>query len=235
MKRFMIIMMAVLLVTSLSVAQDVSPMVSAGSKSLNFTFGGLGAFGLGPTGIGGGLGASYFLASDAAVRIGFQIANASSTIPANPAAGQTGTDGSQSAFTVGVAGDYLMYMTGASSRVRPYVGGGVQFGTASTNRKTAVISPAVQTEIKNSAGGETINGKTYFGGTSFGAVGIIGAEFFLYKEISLSAEYQLTLYSSTSAADQEVVTGGTTVTTKATSFSQLLGFGAAGAMLHIYF
>jgi len=235
MKRILIVVTAILVISSLAMAQDVSPMVSQGSKSLNFTFGGLGAFGLGPTGIGGGLGASYFLSNDAAVRIGFQIATASSSIPSNPAAGQTGTDGSQSAFTVGVGGDFLMYMTGASSRVRPYVGGGVSFGTASTSRKSAVIAPAVQVETKNSTGGETINGRTYFGGTTLGAIGIIGAEFFLYKEISRSAEYQWTLYSSPSAADLEVITGGTTVTTKSTSFSQLLGFGAAGAMLHIYF
>ncbi len=235
MKRTFASMLSVLFLAGMISAQDVTPAVTAGSKSLNFTFGGLGAFGLGPSGISGGLGASYFLASNAAVRVGVQVVNASSTTPVNPPAGQTGSDGEQSAFAVSVGVDYLMYMTGATSRVRPYMGAGVNFGTASTSNKNAVVAPTVQTETKNRLAGETIGGRFYSAGTSFGAVGIVGAEFFLYPEISLSAEYQLTLISSTSAADQEVTQAPTTTTTKGGSSMQLLGFGAAGATLHIYF
>jgi outer membrane protein W len=216
-------------------AQDVKPAVSAGSKSLNFSFAGLGAFGIGPTGVGGGLGATYFLSSDAGVRIGLQLVYASSSTPANPPVGTPGKDGSQSAFQAAVGADYLMYLAGATSRVRPYMGAGVEFGFANTGRKIAMIGAGDQTEVKNSTGGESINGTTYFAGTMLSARAIAGAEFFLYPELSISAEYRLNVVELMSAADQEVITGPVTVTTKGGSATTLFGFGAVGAMLQIYF
>lgn len=235
MRKSLAILLVIVAVFGNVFAQDVKPAVSAGSKSLNFTFGGLGAFGIGPTGIGGGLGASYFLSSDAAVRVGLQVVSASATIPANPPTGSTGTDGSQSAFQVGVGCDYLMYMVGATSRIRPYMGGGIQFGFATTNSKNAVIAPTTQTEFKNRAAGETINGTTYTGGMIVSLRAVAGAEFFIYPELSLSAEYQLNGFSLLSQSDQEQINGPTTVTTKGGSSTTLLGFGAAGAVLHFYF
>lgn len=235
MRRFITLLVAGLVFAGTMAAQDVKPAVSAGSKSLDFTFAGLGAFGIGPSGIGGGLGATYFLASDAAVRIGLQAVYASASYPANPPAGTPGTDGSQSAFQIGVGADYLVFMTGATSRVRPYLGAGVEFGMATTNRKNIVVGPGVQTETKNDLGGETINGTTYNAGTTIGARAVAGAEFFLYPELSLSAEYRLNVVSLTSQSDEEVSTPPTTVTTKGGSMTTILGFGAVGATLHIYF
>lgn len=235
MHRSLSVFVAGMMLAGSLVAQDVKPAVSAGSKSLDFTFAGLGAFGIGPSGIGGGLGATYFLASDAAVRVGLQVVYASASMPANPPAGTPGTDGSQSAFQAAIGADYLMFMTGATSRVRPYVGAGVQFALASTNSKTAVISPAVQTEIKNNEFGENINGSTYVGGTAISARAVAGAEFFLYPELSLSAEYQLNVINLTSQSDEETINGPTTVTKKLGSSTTFLGFGAVGATLHIYF
>jgi hypothetical protein len=70
----------------------------------------------------------------------------------------------------------------------------------------------------------------------FGLVAILGAEFFVYNEISLSAEYTLGLYQMTSRSDQtDSRKGLSDVTTKQGSSYQILGFGAAGATLHIYF
>ncbi len=231
---FTLVIVALVISTSV-MAQDVKPAVTAGSKSLNFTFAGLGAFGIGPSGIGGGLGMTYFLSSDAAVRLGLQAAYASASMPANPPAGTPGTDGSQSAFQAAIGADYLMFMTGATSRVRPFLGAGVQFGFANTNSKNPVTGATVQTEIKNNEFGENINGTTYFGGMTIGARAIAGAEFFLYPELSLSAEYQLNIISLTSQSDEETIAGPTTVTKKMGSSTTLLGFGAAGATLHIYF
>lgn len=235
MKKFLAVVVVLLLVGGAAMAQDVQPAVKGGSKSLNFTFGGLGAFGLGASGIGGGIGISYFLAQNAAARIGIQVVNAGATNPANPPAGSTGTDGTQSAFQFGVGADYLMYMAGNTARVRPYMGAGVSFGMASTSNKNPVISPTTQTEVKNALGGETIGGVTYNAGTTLGVQGIVGAEFFLYPEISVSGEYNLNLFSSTSGSDQEVISGATTTTTKGGSFSQILGFSAVGARIQIYF
>ncbi|HAP34461.1 MAG TPA: hypothetical protein DCQ28_00390 [Bacteroidetes bacterium] len=224
MKKVLAVVLAVIMLSSFMIAQDVQPAVKAGSKSLNFTFGGLGAFGLNGTGPAGGLGISYFLSSDAAVRLGLQIRSISSTIPANPGTGQTGTDGSQSTFTLGVGADYLMYMMGATSRVRPYVGAGFSFSMISDTRKNAVIAPAIQVEQKGTGAG-----------LNLGLMGIAGAEFFLYPEMSLSAEYTLSLFNMNSPADLVSTSGSTSVTTKQTSTTTILGFGAAGATMHIYF
>jgi outer membrane protein W len=224
MKNSIFVFITAMMISGALLAQDVHPAVKSGSKSLNFTFGGLGAFGLNGTGPSGGLGISYFLTSDAAVRLGLQIKNASSTIPANPGVGQTGTDGSTSTFTLGISADYLMYMTGATSRVRPFMGAGLSFGMISDTRKNAVVAPNVQSELKGTGAGTTL-----------GLMGIVGAEFFLYPELSLSAEYDLGLFSMLSPADLVTTTGPNSNTTKQTSSTTILGFGAGGATLHIYF
>jgi len=225
MKKILAVVLAVVMMCGVVMAQEVQNLgTKAGDKSMNFTFGGLGAFGIGATGPAGGVGLSYFLGSDAAVRAGLQVKSTSSTIPANPATGQTGTDGSSSNFTLALSADYLMYMQGATSRVRPYMGAGFSFSMTSSESKNAVIAPAVQVTTKGTGAGTTL-----------GLMGIAGAEFYLYPELSLSAEYQLTLFSMNSPSDVESSAGSTTVTTKQTSSTQILGFGTAGAAIHIYF
>ena len=224
MKKFLAVFVAVVMLCGVVMAQEVQNLgTKAGDKSMNFTFTGIGTFGIGATGPAGGIGVSYFLGSDAAVRAGLQVKSTSSTIPANPGTGQTGTDGSSSSFTLALSADYLMYMQGATSRVRPYMGAGLGFSMGSTDFKNAVIAPAVQGETKGGAG------------TTLGLMGICGAEFYLYPELSLSAEYTLTLFSMTSPADVVTTSGSTSVTTKQTSTTQILGFGQGGAALHIYF
>ena len=224
MKKFLAVLVAVVMLCGVVMAQEVQNLgTKAGDKSMNFTFAGIGTFGIGATGPAGGIGVSYFLGSEAAVRAGLQVKSTSSTIPANPGTGQTGTDGSSSSFTLALNAYYLMYMQGATSRVRPYMGAGVGFSMNSTDAKNAVIAPAVQGETKGGAG------------TTLGLMGICGAEFYLYPELSLSAEYTLTLFSMTSPADIVTTSGSTSVTTKQTSTTQILGFGQAGAALHIYF
>jgi len=224
MKKVLAVVLAVVMMCGVVMAQDAPAGNQAGAKSMNFTFGGLGTFGLGATGINGGLGVSYFLSSDAAVRLGLQIGMNSATIPANPATGQTGKDGESSSTAIGIGGDYLMYMGGG--RVKPYMGAGVGLSLNSNSSKSVVNTTAgVQTETKNGPGA----------GMTFGVAGIAGAEFYLYNEMSLSAEYRLNLFSMTSNSDTETTVGNTTVTTKNGSSTSLLGFSAAGATLHIYF
>ena len=225
MKKFLAVVLAVVMMCGVMMAQDMQNLgTKAGDKSMNFTFGGLATLSTGAAGPSGGLGVSYFLSSSAAVRAGLQVKSTSSTIPANPGTGQTGTDGSSSSFTLALGADYLMYMQGATSRVRPYMGAGVSFTLTSSETKNAVIAPAVQGTTKGVGAGTTL-----------GLMGICGAEFYLYPEVSLSAEYSLTLINLSSPADIEVSAGSTTTTTKQTSTTQILGFGAAGAGLHIYF
>ena len=223
MKKVLGLFLAIAMLVSFSFSQDVMPAAKAGAKSLNFTFAGLGGFGIGASGpLKGnfaGFGASYFLSNDAAVRGALQVGLASTSTPSNAPSGQSGTDGSTSAFTFGLAADYLMYMN--AGRVRPYMGAGINFSTSTSDVKNPVVGNVAQDEIK---GGTP---------TTFGLAGIMGAEFFVYSEISLSAEYQLNLISLTSVSDLTHSNPSSTV--KQPSMTNILGFGAAGATLHIYF
>ncbi|MDE3058670.1 MAG: outer membrane beta-barrel protein [Bacteroidota bacterium] len=223
MKKLLAVVVAGLLLSSIAFAQDVTPAQKAGAKSLNFTFGGLGAFGLRGTGPAAGIGASYFLSDNAAVRAGLQVAINSTSTPSNLTTG--GTDGSTSQFLLGVSADYLMYMN--AGRVRPYLGAGLNFATSSFDNK-----PVDKRGFDEQKGLDANGNPT---GTIFGLGGIVGAEFFVYSEISLSAEYQLNLISIMSASDVQTTVGNTTTTAKGGSATNVLGFGAAGATLHIYF
>lgn len=190
MKKLMVVMLALVMVCGVVLAQDFQPAAKAGAKALNFTFAGLGAFGLGPSGVNGGLGVSYFISNDAALRLGLQLKLTSSTTPWNdPTNSNPGVDGSTSTFGVGVGVDYLMYMYSVTPRVKPFMGVGVNVQINSSDDKESVPNNAnngTKLETKNGNGNE---------GLGFGVAGIAGAEFFLYSELSLSAEYQLNLFS----------------------------------------
>jgi outer membrane protein W len=228
MKKIVVLMMAALVVSTTLVAQEIRPVAKAGAKSINFTFGGLGAFGIGPAGVEGGLSASYFLSNDAAVRVGLQVVSNSTTTPWNGA--NAGSDGSTSALGLAVGADYLMYVYAMTPRVKPYLGVGAYVATNSSSTKPAISNAAgnnTVTETKNGGGND---------GLAFGVIGIVGAEFFIYSEISLSAEYQLNVFSLASRYDRVVsYKGNPSVTTKQGSATQILGFGTLGATLHIYF
>ncbi len=231
MKKLLIVMLAVVMVCGAAFGQDFVPAAKAGAKSLNFTFAGLGAFGIGPAGVNGGFGISYFMSNDAALRLGLQLKMNSSTQPWNDPnpPNNPGSDGSASTFGFGVGADYLMYMYGMSPRVKPYMGAGVFVAMNSSDTKFGVSNAAANGTVTETKNG---NGE----GLSFGLAGIAGAEFFLYSELSLSAEYQLNIISITSKSDKvQSAKGISDVTTKQGSVTQILGFGTVGATLHIYF
>jgi hypothetical protein len=234
MKKALALVVASSLVFGMALAQDVQPVVKAGAKSINFTFGGLGTFGLGAAGVKGGISGSYFLTQESAVRVGLQVSSNSTTTPWNDLTGNgtnPGSDGSTSTFAFGIGADYLMYINASTPRVRPYLGAGVRLIMQSSDSK-----PAVATSSPNGTLVETKNG-TPGDGLTFGLAGILGAEFFIYPAISISAEYQLNLFSATSSSDMVTSIKGapSSVTTKQGSSTTILGFGSAGATLHIYF
>lgn len=233
MKKLIVLIVAALTAVGTLCAQEFKPVAKAGAKSLNFTFAGLGGFGIGPAGVNGGISGSYFTSNDAALRLGLQVVSNSSTQPWNDLSGNgtnPGSDGSASTFGLGVGFDYLSYLGSMTPRVKPYVGAGVFAKLTSSVTKPAIANSAgngATTEIKNSNGND---------GLAFGLAGIAGAEFFLYPEISLSAEYQLNFISMTLRSDQVIsYKGNPSRTTKQGSATQILGFGTLGATLHIYF
>ncbi len=232
MKRTTITAIVLCLAASVSVAQDVVPGVGTGSKAVLFSFGGLSFLSAGT--FDGGVGARYYLSDGMSVRAGIQFTSASQTTSANPGTGQVGADGSASATVLGLEGAAEWHM--GKGRVVPYMGVGAAFSTTSTDTKPVATGapPLNQSETKNSQFGLSVNGTTYFGGTTIQVFGLAGIEFFLYKELSLAAEYQLG-YMSTSRKDQEFTVGGTTTTTKVGSASNL-GITNSGILtLSVYF
>jgi hypothetical protein len=232
--RPVLVWLGLSVVASAAVAQGVNPAVRPGTKSLNFTFGGFGGFGLAGTGPAGGVGLSYFLNPNTALRIGVQARSYSRTLTWNSVTGATGTDGRESGLSVGLAVDYLKYMRGATSRVRPYIGAGVGATRVSNKALPAAATGATVTETRNSPAG--ITGAGFASpGVTFDLHASLGAEFFLFNEISITGEYGLNLVNRTSPANMQAITGGTTVTTKGNPTTNILGFGAAGATVRIYF
>ena len=230
MKKFLAVLVAVVMLVGFVSAQNTQNLgTKAGDKSLNFVFSGLGDFKIGPTGPSNGLGISYFLGSNSALRVGLQIERSSTTDPYNDFSANAtnpGTDGSSSIFTLALGGDYLMYMAGATSRVRPYIGAG-----GNVNMISSTINPKVTNDKADDEDTEISTG--IFG---FGLTGIVGAEFYLYPEISLSAEYNLGLFNMSSNSDR------TTKFEKSKDFVEkrggnttLFDFGTTALQIHIYF
>lgn len=210
-------------------SQTVSPDIRSGARSLNFLFGGFGTFGIGPSGVAGGVGFSHFASSSTAYRIGLQLVYNHSTTPWNDPV-IAGNDGKTSSTGFGVGFDYLMYMEGLSSHVRPYWGPGAFFTLNSSD-----VKPAVANLVATGTLLETKNGNPN-DGVTFGVRWVMGAEVFVYNDVSFSAEYNLNLFSLTSRADRTVSSFNLPdVTTKQGSAYQILGFGTAAAGVHLYF
>jgi Outer membrane protein beta-barrel domain len=219
---------------SSSFGDDIVTSVGTGSKAFLFTFSGLSDLGAGA--YNGGAGFKYFLMDMLALRGSLQAAVASQTLAANG----TGADGSISAsqFGLSVGGEYHFLKT----RVSPYAGAMLGFTTTSTTHKNITPANGIQTTIDDASAGEpTLAGGPFVAGLNFGVSGIGGVEFFIIKELSLSAEYRLG-YALTSRYDQKTTSTTTvapittTTTTIKTGSYSMFGITAAGALsLAFYF
>jgi opacity protein-like surface antigen len=210
-----------------SFAQEVHSFVGYGSKAVLFSFSGLSN--LGANNFDGGAGMKYFLTSQMALRGGIQVNVSGTTTPANPTAGEVGIDGTTSSTMFGIEAALEYHLT--TSRVTPYFGGGIGFATQSTDSKPVVTGPApvYQTEIKNASGSGA--------GTSVNFFALMGVEYFIVNEVSLSAEYRLG-YNLLSPSDEEISSsrpGSVTVTTKGTSNHSLYLSSAGFLTLAVYF
>jgi hypothetical protein len=228
--RKAILSLAVFLLSGIAFAQ-VTPQFNRGSKGLLFSFDGLDN--LNADSFNGGIGGKYYLSSTMAVRGSLQFLAANRDLPANPPAGTTSQDGSISGATLGFTGALEFHR--GTGRVNPFFGVGVGFSTTSTENKEANIGASSgQQVIKNNPNGETINGTTFLAGSRIDIFGLLGAEFFVTKELSLAAEYRLGI-SNNAGKDAEVTQGPTTVTTKVGDTSGV-GIATAGFLtLAVYF
>jgi hypothetical protein len=231
-RKILAIAGVLVLASSVCYGQGVTPELKTGSKALLFEFSGLSVIAAGD--FDGGAGFKYYVSPSMAVRGSVQLSRATRVLAANPVAPQTGIDGSQSATLAGVTAAVERHM--GTGRVSPYFGGGLMFSTTSTEGKNVVVGnpPGAQTTTKNDTAGETINGKTYLGGSNAGIFGLMGFEFFLRKEVSLSGEYSIG-YTSTSRKDEVATAGAVSVTTKVGS-SSLFNISSRGLLtLAVYF
>jgi hypothetical protein len=204
MKKTIILAAMLLLAITPIFGQDLAPDLGRGTKAMLFTFDGFSTLRAGD--FEGGVGAKYYLMPKIAVRGGLQFASASEDIPANPSPNQQGTDGEESATRFGVSGAIEVHT--AAKRANAYVGGGLGLTRTTTESKSVEIGnpPPAQDVTKNDPTGENINGQTFISGTSFNVFALAGIEFFLFKEISLAAEYRLGL-AKLSRPDAEFTSG----------------------------
>jgi opacity protein-like surface antigen len=220
MKTMFSIFVVLIFSFSLLLAQETQSYYEAGAKGLTFSFNGFS-----PGSFNGGIGGKYFLNTDLALKGGVLFSSARQTVPFQ---GTSGVDGERKGSEFGVFVGIEKHLN--TRRVSPYLGAGFEYASSSTERKTAEADPADQETIKNRAGGEL----GYQGGTTLAFAALFGCEFFVIKNLSLGAEYQLG-YMKMSLKDEEDTVGNVTVTYKQGSYREY-GVNSSGMLaLTFYF
>jgi len=230
-----ILVISLIFLCSIVFAQDEpKTSIAGGAKALIFEFDGLDN--LSADSYEGGIGGKIFFSNSLALRIGFNFDRLSETEPANPDADEVGIDGEYVSTSFGLFAGIEIH-TRIKSRVSPYFGGGLGFTRNSMEYKLPDIYP----DVAGATSYRQINEQT--GNYEFGIFGLVGAELFIIKEVSLSAEYNLTLgfYNDGDTKTTYVITAGdpgfvpADVTTKGNS-GWLIGTNASGRLLlSIYF
>jgi hypothetical protein len=217
MKRALFIYIIGLCLTTTAFAQKTE--IGKGSKAVCFTFNGLSNLGLGT--INGGIGGKYWISNDKAVMPIFLFGLNSTTVQAPT--GMTNDNNSILEFGLRVN---LEIHKPISNSISPYYGFGIGFRSISNTRK-----PSIPTS--NPTAG--ITQETKSSETTFIVGGLIGIEFFIRKNISLSGHYTFDFESGASTQKAALVAGegvvqpaeGKTSTTK-------LGFSTMSIILSLY-
>ncbi|HRK04628.1 MAG TPA: outer membrane beta-barrel protein [Chlorobiota bacterium] len=171
MKRIVSLLLVVVAAGSVAVAQDVRNQKN--DFGLLFTLNGLDNLSAGE--YNGGAGAQWYLANDVALRFGLGFATASQGDNQDP---ETTVSGTAINISPGVR-----FNLANNSNVVGYVGGQVMFGMASTKAETSGNNNTEETSS-----------------TGIGVGAFLGAEWFPWKNVSLSVEYGLGFMTSSSTA-----------------------------------
>jgi hypothetical protein len=138
---------------------------------------------LGANAYNSGIGGKFYLVEPIALRGSLAFGMASQDVPTSLATG--GTDGSNSGMLIGISVGAEYHLS--FNRASPFFGGIINYSTQSTKQVAPInIANGPKVTSTNTA---TVLGYTPGNYFSFGGIG--GMEFFLTKEISLAAEYQL--------------------------------------------
>jgi hypothetical protein len=217
MKRFFFVLLFSLMTFAVASAQDTKPKTSAGDASFNFTIYGFGSFGLngplvgatpqgntlGDTLVGSlyelfgmkyahpvwGVGFTYFMADNMALRVALGFNSVSNTTPINDS-----LDTKDSKFTFGIAPALQIHLVNAGP-VTAFTGVALSFATSSISKgEDSLEQSSTQ--------------------TSFGGGPILGAEFYPWDNISLGVESQFGVIlnsTSTQVGSKDPVDGKSSV------------------------
>jgi opacity protein-like surface antigen len=220
MKKLLIVLFLTFLALNSLVAQDTRVKQNAGDFGLMFDLSGLANLGF--NAIGGGndsisfapsLGAKWFLADKLALRILLGFQSTTLTTPVTVGTVKSESKLTQTAFTVAPA---IVYNVASSGPVAGYVGGGIQFLTASTSPTNA----------------DTASSTIKMSNTSFGIGALFGAEWFPWSNLSLSGEYSLSFSTSSGTTTITIIGKSTETDLPTTSFIGIAGRGTINATLY---
>jgi len=205
--------------------------ITGGAKALLFEFSGLSS--LSADSYEGGIGGKIFFNNSMALRIMLNFDRFSEENPANATGTLNGVKGEYVSTSFGLGAGMEFHLT-SMKRVSPYFGGGIGFTRFSSEDKEAI------TYFPGSDASRTVT--EISGRYQFDLVGVLGAEVFIIKEVSLSAEYifNIGFFSDGDTKYTEVAVSGTPIlgdsqTVKGDSGWEI-GTGSRGRLiLSIYF
>ncbi len=170
MKRVIYAVLVMIISINFAMAETpITPKINEGDRAILFSFSGLGVFGIGGIDIGSdnqslaGIGGLYYINEDIGIRLGLHIWRSGMT----PATG----DNKQSQTTIGFSPG-VQYHLFTSGPVTVYTGGQVFYGRGSDKQE-----------------GTTFDSETT--ASTFGLSGIFGFQYFIFHQMSFSAEYRL--------------------------------------------
>jgi hypothetical protein len=205
MKRLFFVLLFSFMTLAVASAQDTKPRTSMGNASLNFTLYGFGSFGLNGPLVGTtpqfnesadtmagpvfGVGGTYFVADNMAIRIALGFNTVSNTTPINDS-----LDSKDGAFTFGIAPALQVHLINAGP-VTAFTGVALSFATTSRSQGEDSL------EVSSTQ-------------TSFGGGPIIGAEFYPWDNVSLGVESQFGVIlnsTSTQVGSKDPVDGPSSI------------------------
>jgi hypothetical protein len=207
MKHIVAILCILTLTIGIASAQDQTAKGKAGDKALLFSLNGLSNLGAGN--FQGGLGFRYHFTSSMAGRVALGFGMTSVTDKA-PTGSSTAVDEKTTDMSFGVAPGLEYYIVHTNS-VNGYIGAEVFF------RMTSKTVEGV---------GNVANTKTEVSESTFGAAALIGAEWFPWTGIGLSAEYHLH-FSTTTGTSKSTI--GSTTTESDAPTETMIGLGSANS------
>ena len=215
MKKFLSVLCILTFAFGIASAQDQTAKGKAGDKALLFSLSGLSSLGAGD--FQGGLGMRYHFTNTMAGRFGLGFGMTSTTDKV-PTGSTTGVDEKTTDMTFSIAPGLEYYIVHTNS-VSGFIGAEILFVMGSKTVEGVSHVANTKNEVSTS---------------TFGASAFIGAEWFPWEGIGLSAEYHL--HFTTSSGKTKVTSGNVTTETDAPSVTEIMlgSMNSAAFTLSIY-